>query len=125
MTLKNVCCFDLEGPVSVLDFAAEIGRLLSKNTKLDLQKFNMGEFFEMISNYDDYLIDFPGVKKRLKILDYQPGDTLRLMAPLYMSCFSDKELIKLANNNLGLLPGCKELMKVLHKSWDIFIISTS
>ena len=125
MTLKNVCCFDLEGPISILDFAAELSRLLSKKTKLDLQKFNMGEFFEMISNYDDYLIDVPGVKKKLNIPDYQPGDTLRLVAPLYMSCFSDKELIKLANNNLGLLPGCKELMKVLHKNWDIFIISTS
>ncbi|GAI60531.1 unnamed protein product, partial [marine sediment metagenome] len=30
MTLKNVCCFDLEGPISVLDFAAELGLLLSK-----------------------------------------------------------------------------------------------
>ena len=125
MTLKNVCLWDLEGPISILDFAAELGRLLSKKTELDLQKFNMGEFFKMISNYDDYLIDVPGVKKKLNIPDYQPGDTLRLMAPLYMSCFSDKELIKLANNNLGLLPGCKELMKVLHKDWDIFIISTS
>ncbi|GAH69511.1 unnamed protein product, partial [marine sediment metagenome] len=45
--------------------------------------------------------------------------------PLYMSCFSDEELIKLANDNLGLLPGCEELMKVLQKNWDIFIISTS
>jgi len=125
LTLKNVCCWDLEGPISTLDFAAELGRLLSKKTKLNLQKFNMGDFFEMISNYDDYLIDVPGVKKRLNIPDYQPGDTLRLVAPLYMSCFSDEELIKLANNNLGLLPGCKELMKVLHKNWDIFVISTS
>jgi len=125
LTLKNVCCFDLEGPISVLDFAAKLGRLLSKKTKLDLQKFNMGEFFEMISKYDDYIIEVPGVKKKLNIPNYQPGDTLRLVAPLYISCFSDKELTKLANNNLGLLPGCKELMKVLHKSWDIFIISTS
>jgi len=125
LTLKSVCCWDLEGPISILDFAAELGRLLSKKTKLNLQKFNMGEFFEMISKYDDYIIDVPGVKKRLNIPDYQPGDTLRLVAPLYMSCFSDKELIKLANNNLGLLPGCKELMKVLHKNWDIFVISTS
>jgi len=125
LTLKNVCCWDLEGPITVLDFAAELGRLLSKKTKLDLQKFNMGEFFEMISRYDDYLIDVPGVKKKLNIPDYQPGDTLRLVAPLYMFNFSDEELIKLANNDLGLLPGCKDLMKVLYKNWDIFIISTS
>ena len=49
---KNVCCWDLEGPISVLDFAAEIGRLLSSKKELGLQKYDMGEFFFMISNYD-------------------------------------------------------------------------
>ncbi|TFF89828.1 MAG: hypothetical protein EU548_06115 [Promethearchaeota archaeon] len=125
MKKKNVCMFDLEGPISVVDFAAEIGRLLSKKTELNLQNYDMGEFFFMISNYDDYLIDEPGVKEQLGIPEYQPGDTLRLMAPLYVSCFSDKELIKLAKNNLGLLPGSKELMKVLHEDWDVYVISTS
>jgi len=85
----------------------------------------MGEFFFMISNYDDYIIDIPGVKEKLNIPEYQPGDTLRIMAPLYVACFSDKELLRLANQNLGLLPGCKELMKILHKEWDVYVISTS
>lgn len=125
MTVKNVCCWDLEGPISVLDFAAELSKLLSKNAKLGLQKFNMGEFFEMLSEYDDYLIEIPGVKEELNIADYQPGDTLRLVAPLYMSCFSDKELVRLAEQNLGLLPGCTELMTILKKKWDVYIISTS
>jgi len=79
----------------------------------------------MISNYDDYIVDVPGVKEKLDIPEYQPGDTLRLMAPLYISCYTDTELINLARNNLGLLPGCKELMAVLHRDWDIFVISTS
>jgi len=125
VTVKNVCCWDLEGPISVLDFAAELSKLLSNNAKLGLQKFNMGEFFEMLSEYDDYLIETPGVKEELNIDDYQPGDTLRLVSPLYMSCFSDKELVRLAEQNLGLLPGCTELMTILKKKWDVYIISTS
>ncbi|GAH06489.1 unnamed protein product, partial [marine sediment metagenome] len=76
-------------------------------------------------NNDDYLIDVPGVKEELQILEYQPGDTLRLMAPLYVITYTDKELISLAKNNLGLLPGTEELIKVLQKDWEIFVISTS
>jgi len=125
VTVKNVCCWDLEGPLSVLDFAAELSRLLNHKPILELQDFDFGAFFEMLSEYDDYLIEIPGVKEELNINDYQPGDTLRLVAPLYMSCFSDKELIGLAEQNLGLLPGCTELIKLLKKKWDVYIISTS
>ena len=120
-----MCCWDLEGPISVIDFAADIGRMLSKKPELNLQEYDMGEFFFMVSNYDDYIIDIPGVKEKLNIPEYQPGDTLRIMAPLYVACFSENELIDLAKKNLGLLPGCKELMEVLHENWDIFVISTS
>jgi len=122
---KRVCCWDLEGPISIIDFAAEIGKMLNQKPQLNLQNYNMGDFFYMISNYDDYLIDVPGVKENLGIPEYQPGDTLRLMAPLYVSCFTDKELTSLARKNLGLLPGCRELISILHKEWDIFVISTS
>ncbi|MFX0001265.1 MAG: HAD hydrolase family protein [Candidatus Hodarchaeota archaeon] len=122
---KLACCWDLEGPISVIDFAAELGKKLSKKSDLNLYEYDMGEFFRMISNYDDYIIKMPGVKEKLNIPEYQPGDTLRLMAPLYASCFTDEDLINFTKNNLGLLPGCRELMKVLQKDWDIFIISTS
>ena len=119
------CCWDLEGPISTIDFAAELGSKLNEKSEFNLSKYNMSQFFTMISNYDDYIIDIPGVKESLNIPEYQPGDTLRLMAPLYVSCFKESELINLAKENLGLLPGCKKLMKILHKDWDIFIISTS
>lgn len=125
MSQKSVCCWDLEGPISILDFAAEIGKLLNTKPHLNLNNYNMGEFFFMISNYDDYLIAVPGVKEELRIPDYQPGDTLRLMAPLYVSGFTDEELNALARKNLGLIPGCKDLISILHKKWEIFIISTS
>ena len=52
---KQVCAFDLEGPISIIDFAADIGRLLNQKPELDLKKYDMGEFFFMISNYDDYI----------------------------------------------------------------------
>lgn len=125
MNKKQYCCWDLEGPISVIDFAAELGKKLNRKLELNLLEYNMGEFFTMISNYDDYITDVPGVKEQLNIYEYQPGDTLRLMAPLYVSCFTDEELISLAKSNLGLLPGCRELMKILQKDWDIFVISTS
>ena len=125
MNKKQVCCWDLEGPISFIDFAAEIGKLLGNKSKFNLKKFDMGAFFTMISNYDDYIIDVPGVKETLNIPDYQPGDTLKIMAPLYTACYTDKELVKLAKSNLGLLPGCRELMDILHKDWEIFVISTS
>ncbi|MFX1275706.1 MAG: HAD hydrolase family protein [Promethearchaeota archaeon] len=123
--IDQVCAFDLEGPLSVIDFAADIGRMLNQKPELGLKKYDMSEFFFMISNYDDYIIDVPGVKTKLNIPDYQPGDTLRIMAPLYIACYSDNELLNLAQKNLGLLPGCQELIKFLHKKWDIYVISTS
>ena len=125
MTKKSVCCWDLEGPISVIDFAAEIGRLLGEKSEFNLKQYDMGAFFRMISNYDDYIIDEPGVKERLNISNYQPGDTLRIMAPLYMACYTDKELIRLAKKDYGLILGSRELMKILQKHWEIFVISTS
>jgi len=127
MTSKRlkVCCWDLEGPISVIDFAAEMGKLLSSKTELGLQQYDMGEFFYMISQYDDYLIDTPKIKEKLGIPEYQPGDTLRIMAPMYVACFSNNELIDLAEKNLGILPGIRELMALLQKEWEIFVISTS
>lgn len=125
MTDKKVCCWDLEGPISVTDFAAELGKRLRNAPNLDLADYNMGEFFFMISNYDDYLIDTPGIKEKLNIPEYQPGDTLRLLAPLYVAAFSEEKLFELAQNHLGILPGSSELMALLHKNWNIFVISTS
>lgn len=119
------CCWDLEGPISITDFAAELSKKLTHALELDPRKYNIRDFFTMISNYDDYIIDVPGVKEELNIPEYQPGDTLRLMAPLYIMCLKEKDLISLARANIGLLPGCKKLIKILHKDWDIFIISTS
>ncbi len=125
LSKKRISCWDLEGPITILDFAADLGRLLNNKSELNLKDLDMADFFFMISLYDDYLIDTPGIKEKLGINDYQPGDTLRLMAPLYVSSFSNKELIRLASKNLGILTGIKELIPILRKNWEIYVISTS
>ncbi|MFX1293727.1 MAG: hypothetical protein ACFFD2_02540 [Promethearchaeota archaeon] len=117
----NVCAFDMEGPLSFTDFAAEICKLLEprlKYEKLDI-------FFQMVSNYDDYLIESPDILKKLGIKSYEPGDTLKLLAPIYVSYFTDSELVDISNKNIGLILGSKETIKSLKPNWDIYIISTS
>ncbi|UCC21070.1 MAG: HAD hydrolase family protein [Promethearchaeota archaeon] len=122
---KFCCCWDLEGPISAIDFAARLSMNLNEVLGINLREYNMRDFFTMLSNYDDYIIDVPGIKEKYSISEYQPGDTLRLIAPIYISCFTDRDLLYLARSNLGLLPGCKELMEILHRDWDVFVISTS
>ncbi|MFX1390323.1 MAG: hypothetical protein ACFE9Z_09695, partial [Promethearchaeota archaeon] len=122
---KKVCCWDLEGPITTIDFAADLSKKLSEKSKLGLNRDNMQEFYSMISHYDDYLVESPTLKKELGISEYQPGDTLRLMAPLYTSSLNEKILIKLARSNYGLLPGIQKLFNTIRQNWDVFIVSTS
>ncbi|MHA1651777.1 MAG: HAD hydrolase family protein [Candidatus Helarchaeota archaeon] len=117
----NVCAFDMEGPLSFTDFAAEICKLLETRLKYE----RLDEFFQMISNYDDYLIENPAIIKELGIKSYEPGDTLKLLAPLYVSYFTDSELVEISKKNIGLIPGSKETIEALKPNWDISIISTS
>ncbi|MHA1359813.1 MAG: hypothetical protein ACTSRC_16990 [Candidatus Helarchaeota archaeon] len=97
----NVCAFDMEGPLSFTDFAAEICKL------------------------HDFLIENPDIVKALGIESYEPGDTLKLLAPIYVSFFTDSELVSISQKNIGLIPGSKETIKNLKPNWDISIISTS
>ncbi|MHA1275937.1 MAG: hypothetical protein ACTSQ8_01990, partial [Candidatus Helarchaeota archaeon] len=62
----NVCAFDMEGPLSFTDFAAEICKLLGPRLKYE----KLDEFFYMISNYDDFLIENPDIVKALGIESY-------------------------------------------------------
>jgi energy-converting hydrogenase A subunit R len=117
----KVCAFDLEGPLSFTDFAAEICKLLGSKLKYE----RLDEFFQMVSNYDDYLIDNPQIIEELGIASYEPGDTLKLLAPIYVSYFTNSELVEISKKKIGLIPGSKETIKFLRKGWDISIISTS
>ncbi|MFX0096856.1 MAG: hypothetical protein ACFE7E_03765 [Candidatus Hodarchaeota archaeon] len=118
----KLCVFDLEGPLSTIDFAAEICRFLGE--RLGRKDFDL--LFKMISEYDDVLVENPRILKRVGIEDYEPGDSLRLLAPLYAYYFTHEELIKLSKENIGLVPGAADTIKYLRKNnWPIYVISTS
>ncbi|MFX1598589.1 MAG: hypothetical protein ACFFC5_05955 [Promethearchaeota archaeon] len=114
--------FDLEGPLSTVDFAAEMCRMLGE--KLGRTDFDL--LYRMISKYDDSLVENPRILKKLGVEDYEPGDSLRLLAPLYVYYLTEEELKRLSKSNLGLVPGASDTMKYLRqKDWPIFVISTS
>lgn len=117
-----MCVFDLEGPLSTVDFAAEMCRVIGER----LGRTDFALLFRMISRYDDVLVENPRILKRIGIGDYEPGDSLRLLAPLYIYYFTDEELRELSKQNVGLVPGAADTVKYLKQSkWPIYVISTS
>lgn len=118
----KLCVFDLEGPLSAVDFAAEMCRVLGE--RLGRTDFDL--LFKMISTYDDALVENPRILKKIGIEDYEPGDSLRLLAPLYIYYFTDQELKELSKENIGLVPGAADTVRYLKQNrWPIYVISTS
>jgi energy-converting hydrogenase A subunit R len=104
--------FDLEGPLSPMDHAAEAMRVIGKK----IERGDFFDFFEMLSLYDDELTmeGKPG---------YNPGDTLRLIAPIVSTQLSDKELRDISEG-ATLTPGAKDLISSISED-DVFVASTS
>jgi len=104
--------FDLEGPLSPMDHAAEAMRIIGKK----LGKPDFFELFQMLSLYDDELTigKWPG---------YTPGDTLRLIAPIISTNLTDSEITRISES-ATLTPGAKELLATIDKD-DVFVASTS
>lgn len=104
--------FDLEGPLSPMDHAAEAMRIIGKK----LGKPDFFDLFQMLSLYDDELTigKWPG---------YNPGDTLRLIAPIISTNLTDSEIVKISES-ATLTPGAKELLATLDKA-DVYVASTS
>ncbi len=105
----NVICFDLEGPLATQDNAYELMKLSPGG----------GEVFEVISRYDDLLT----LEGRA---DYEPGDTLALIAPfLVYHQITEDDITKLARK-ATLTSGATELIfRLSTQGWKIFCISTS
>jgi len=105
----NLICFDLEGPLVPQDNAYELMKLFPSGDKI----------FEIISRYDD-LLTLEGRP------DYEPGDTLALIAPFLAYHRIKEEQIVAMGQKVGLTPGAIELISKLKSQWwDIFCISTS
>jgi len=102
-------CFDLEGPLATQDNAYELMKLFPDG----------GRIFEIISRYDDLLT----MEARF---DYEPGDTLALIAP-FLVCHGIKEHdISGLAGKATLTPGATGLISRLSaQGWKIFCISTS
>ncbi len=98
---------DWEGPWVLTDFAYECAMAF----------FNSYEFFERLSQYDDYLV----LVERRK--DYEAGDTLRLLAVfLVAEGVGKKDLLDLAENVLKYTPDAEDALEEMK---DVIVVSTS
>ena len=105
----SVICFDLEGPLATQDNAYELMKLFPEG----------GRIFEVISRYDDLLT-------LVARFDYEPGDTLALIAP-FLVCHGIKESdISALARKATLTAGAVGLISRLSaQGWKTFCISTS
>jgi energy-converting hydrogenase A subunit R len=107
--MEKIICFDLEGPLSPQDNAFELMKLIPNGDKI----------FEIISKYDDIL----ALESRE---GYEPGDTLKLIAPFLMLHGITEQDIKEVSDRAELVKGTKELIEGLQENeWKVHIISTS
>lgn len=107
--MHKLIFFDLEGPLSPQDNAYEVMGLLKNGYKI----------FEVISRYDDLLT----LEKRK---NYEPGDTLALIAPFLVYHKISSADIKKISEKAVVIEGAKELVENLcSKGWNCYIISTS
>ncbi len=102
---------DWEGPWVLTDFAYEIA----------IAFLNNHEFFERLSQYDDYLVLIE--KKK----GYEAGDTLKLLAPFIVALgVSSDELKDLAEKVLVYTPDAEESIGyLLKKGIEPVVISTA
>jgi energy-converting hydrogenase A subunit R len=107
-----ILVFDLEGPLSPMDHAAEAMRIIGNK----LEKPDFFDLFQMLSLYDDELTieDKPG---------YNPGDTLRLIAPIISTQLSEDELVEISDE-ATMTPGAKDLIASLDID-NVHVASTS
>jgi energy-converting hydrogenase A subunit R len=105
----SLICFDLEGPLATQDNAYELMKLFPDG----------GRVFEAISRYDDLLT--LSAKP-----DYEPGDTLALIAP-FLLCHGIKEYdISDLARKATLTSGAVNLIsRLCAEGWKVFCISTS
>lgn len=109
MNIKNVICFDLEGPLSPQDNAYEVMGLIPGGR----------EIFEVLSAYDD-ILSVEGRK------NYEPGDTLSLIVPFILYHGITDRQITDVSNTARIVDGAGYTIKYLRKKgFEPHIISTS
>jgi energy-converting hydrogenase A subunit R len=108
---NRVYVSDCEGPISKNDNAFEITHeFVPDGDKL----------FSVLSKYDDIQADV------VKRLDYNAGDTLKLVLP-FLKAFdvTEQKMREFSANNILLVPGAKDTLKRIRSYCPSFIVSTS
>ncbi|MDD3985603.1 MAG: hypothetical protein PHY59_06940 [Methanobacterium sp.] len=108
---KKFFVSDCEGPISINDNAFEISDYFIEDG---------GKFFEIISKYDDVLVDI------LKRREYIAGSTLKFIVPFLKAYrVTDNDIINFSNENVDLIPGADETLNFINSIMPSFIVSTS
>src|SRR3989344_1946283 len=113
---RSIICFDLEGPLSGLDCAYEVFKLVSDGEQM----------FRVISYYDDMVCGLIPGRREWRRENYEAGDTLKLIIPQLIHHGISENDIRDVSSKASLVPGVKELFGELeNEGWRRNIVSTS
>ncbi|MBE6485593.1 MAG: hypothetical protein E7Z85_01970 [Methanosphaera stadtmanae] len=101
---------DCEGPLSINDNAYEISDYFIPEG---------GEFFSILSNYDDMLVE-------RNTEGYLAGSTLKLILPFFKAYgLTEKDLIEFSEDNINMVNGAYQMIKHVQNIMPFYIVSTS
>lgn len=101
---------DCEGPLSVNDNAYEISDYFIPEG---------GEFFSILSNYDDMLVE-------RNTEGYLAGSTLKLILPFFKAYgLTEKDLVEFSEDNIFMIDGAFSMIKHVQEIMPFYIVSTS
>ena len=101
---------DCEGPLSINDNAYEISDYFIPEG---------GEFFSILSNYDDMLVE-----KNTE--GYLAGSTLKLILPFFKAYgITEKDLIEFSEDNINMVDGAYQMISYVQNIMPCYIVSTS
>jgi len=108
---QRIFISDCEGPISKNDNAFELAsHFIPDGSRL----------FTLISRYDDVLADV------VKRPGYKAGDTLKLILPFLKAYgVTNQAIIDYSSKNVLLVPGAKEMLRLVRNLMPTFIVSTS
>jgi len=108
---QRIFITDCEGPISKNDNAFELSSHYIPNGS---------RLFTLISKYDDILADV------VKRSGYKAGDTLKLILPFLKAYgVTNQAITDYSSKNLLLVPGAKEMLRLVQSFMPSFIVSTS
>ncbi len=108
--MKRFYVTDCEGPLSINDNAYEISDFFIPEG---------GEFFSILSNYDDILVEKNSG-------EYLAGSTLKIILPFFKAYgLTEKDLIEFSEDNIFMIDGAYSMIEYVQKIMPSYIVSTS